>query len=101
MAGLGEIIQETGIDERRVQAIEDLHEALYHFPERRHSFRKVVRPESAVRVAGRMGHGFKAKDALAFRVDLQSQAPETDAQDSQIVFRCLEPNLQPKTDDPD
>ena len=45
--------------------------------------------------------GFDAEHALAFGVDLQHQAPEADAQDRQIVLRCLERDLHDRSADSD
>ena len=44
-----------------------------------------------------MRHGLDAEHSLAFRVDLQHQAPEADAQDGEIVLRCLERDLHDRS----
>ena len=95
--GRGEPVEQPGIDEGRVQAVKHLDEAVDHLPKGLDRLGEVRRSEPATQIAGIVRHGLDAKDALAFRVDLQHQAPEANAQDRQIELRCLERDLHDRS----
>ncbi|MQA88748.1 MAG: DUF3237 family protein [Gemmatimonas sp.] len=62
LARLAEVIEQAGIDEGGIEAVQDLGKALHHLPEGCDGLRKVVCTDPAAQVAGIVGDGLMRTD---------------------------------------
>jgi hypothetical protein len=86
-------IEQTGLDEGRVHAVQDLEEAIHHLPQRADDGRIEFEPGPAAQVADIVGHSLDAEHALAFGIDLQGCPVVVHPEDDAIIRRSLEHDL--------